>query len=62
MKDKFLELWQSSAIIQGSLALMMGATICYLSIAQIDCPDVLIGMLGTIIGFYFGTKRTLANP
>lgn len=59
MKTKFLELWQSSAIIQGSLALMMGATICYLAIAQVPIPDVLIGILGTIIGFYFGIKRAL---
>jgi len=62
MKTKFIDLWRSSSIIQGFLALMTGGTMCYLAIAGRDAPPVLIAILGTIIGFYFGTKKTIAQP
>ena len=52
------DLWRSSALIQGALALMFGASVCYLAIAGRDIPGILVGILGTIIGFYFGTKKT----
>jgi len=59
MKLKILDLWKSSALIQGTLALMFGATICYLAIAGRDMPVILVGILGTIVGFYFGTKNRI---
>lgn len=54
------DLWRSSALIQGALALMFGATVCYLSIVERDVPGVLLALIGTIIGFYFGTKNRTA--
>ncbi len=51
------DLWRSSALIQGSLALMFGGTICYLSIQGRPAPEVLFALVGTIIGYYFGTKE-----
>lgn len=57
MTSNLIDLWKSSTIIQGLLALMFGGSVCYLAITGQDLPDVLIGMLGTIIGFYFGTKK-----
>jgi len=57
MPDKLINLWESSAIIQGSLALMFGATVCYLAIVGREPHPVLIATLGLIVGFYFGTKK-----
>ena len=51
------DLWRSSALIQGFLALMFGATICYLAIAHKTIPEVLTSALFAIIGFYFGSKE-----
>ncbi len=51
------DLWRSSALIQGTLALMFGATVCYLSIVGREIPGVLLALIGTIIGFYFGAKK-----
>jgi len=51
------DLWRSSALIQGALALMFGGTICYLAIQGREAPEVLFALVGTIIGYYFGTKE-----
>ncbi|MBA7615763.1 hypothetical protein ES703_23049 [subsurface metagenome] len=51
------DLWRSSALIQGVLALMFGGTICYLAIQGREAPEVLFALVGTIIGYYFGTKE-----
>ena len=51
------DLWRSSALIQGTLALMFAATICYLAITGKEAPEVLFALVGTIIGYYFGTKE-----
>ncbi len=51
------DLWRSSALIQGILALMFGGTICYLAIQGREAPEVLFALVGTIIGYYFGTKE-----
>ena len=59
MGTKLIDLWKSSAIIQGALALMFGATVCYLAIAGRETPPVLIAMVGAIVGFYFGTKKRI---
>ncbi|MCK4297880.1 MAG: hypothetical protein KAX80_00020 [Planctomycetes bacterium] len=60
MRDKFLDLWKSSALIQGIMALAVTFTICYMEAAGRDVSPVLVGLVATIIGFYFGTKnRTL---
>ena len=50
-------LWRSSALIQGILAVMFGATICCLAIQGKPAPEVLFALVGTIIGYYFGTKE-----
>jgi len=39
--------------VQGILAVALTATLIYLLVAQITVPDVLIGLTGTVIGFYF---------
>jgi len=58
MRSRFIDLWKSSALIQGTLAVMFGASICYLAITGREIPAVLVGIVGIIIGYYFGTKTT----
>ncbi len=56
MRDKLIDLFKTSALIQGALAFMFGATLCYLAIEGRDMPDILAALIGTIFGYYFGTK------
>jgi len=56
LRDKLIDLWKSSALIQGTLALMFGGTICYLAISGREAPEVLFALVGIIIGYYFRTK------
>jgi len=58
MRSRFIDLWKSSALIQGALALMFGGTICALALQGLELPGVLLTILGTVIGYYFGTKIT----
>jgi len=57
MKTQFMELWRSSTLIQGTIALIFGGAIVYLAVTLQPIPDILVGFVGTIIGFYFGTKK-----
>ena len=50
------DLWRSSALIQGIMALTGFGTICYLEIVSHAPSQVLAGLVGSMIGFYFGTK------
>jgi len=52
-----VDLWRSSALIQGAMALMGFGTICYLEIAGRSSSQILAALVGTIIGYYFGTKE-----
>jgi len=59
MKSKFIELFETSAIIQGTLALVSIGVIAYLSVTGQDIPEVVVGVVMAIVGFYFGTKKRL---
>jgi len=59
MRANFVELWESSAIIQGTMALAATGAIIYLAVTGREVPEVLAGIVGIIVGFYFGTKRAL---
>ncbi len=52
------DLWRSSALIQGTMALTGFFTICYLCIVGRPVPEILAALVGSIIGYYFGTKTT----
>lgn len=56
LRSGIVSLWKSSALIQGTLALMFGGTLCYLAIVGHEMPPILLALLGTIIGFYFRAK------
>jgi len=57
MGNKFAELWQSSAIIQGTMALACTGAVIYLAVRGQGVPEVLVGLVMAVVGFYFGTKR-----
>lgn len=61
MRTKLLDLFASSAIIQGTMALGALGAVIYLAVTGQDVPEVLVGVLMAIVGFYFGTKVTLAG-
>ncbi len=51
-----IELLRSSVIIQGLVTFVVVVSTCYLYINQVPVPDALAGMVGVILGFYFGNK------
>jgi len=57
MRQDIVALWRSSALIQGILALAYSAAIIFLACTGREIPGILLGILGTIIGYYFGTKE-----
>jgi hypothetical protein len=54
--DKLYSALVESTIIMGSLALMFGGTICWMYAHQQNVPGELLGLLGTIIGFWLRSK------
>jgi len=57
MATSIIDLWKSSSLIQGTMALTSLAAIVYLTVTGKPIPDVLVGVLMSIIGYYFGTKE-----
>ncbi len=57
MKGQFVELFKSSAVIQGAMALSCTGAIIYLAITGTDVPEVLVGIVMATVGFYFGAKN-----
>jgi len=54
------QLWKgfkSSDLVQGILAIMLAATICYCVIVARAVPIELFGALMLILGFYFRTNN-----
>ena len=56
MRDRLVELFKTSALIQGLMALDGFAVICYLAIEGRPIPEILAALVGTMVGYYFGTK------
>jgi len=56
MREQLVDLFKSSAIIQGTMALLGFGAMTYLAIAGRPIPEILAALVGTIVGYYFGTK------
>ena len=54
--DTFWTLFKESVIIQALLALLFSSTVCYLFLTAQPVPGELLALLGTVVGFYFGSK------
>jgi len=57
---KFWEMFRSSVVLQFTLALMFGATVCYLYASGQAVPEGLMTALMLILGFVFGQKVGLS--
>lgn len=62
MVNRLLQRWRSSDVIQGLIALVCLGAIVYLAVVGEPIPDVLVGALMAIIGFYFGTVNHATTP
>jgi len=49
--------FKSSDLVQGILAIMLAATICYCVIVSREVPVALFGAFMLILGFYFRTDN-----
>lgn len=56
MGKLFVELLRESVLVQGSIALIIIGTICYLYVTGQAVPNELLNILSLILGFYFGGK------
>lgn len=56
MRTAFTELFMSSTLIQGLMALGCVGAIIYLAVVGQPVPEVLVGLAMAIVGYYFGTK------
>lgn len=56
MKNTLYQLWRESTIIQGLMALGSMGVVLYLYATSQAVPTELLGIVLTILGFYFGSK------
>lgn len=50
-------LWLPKGSVRAIMALATIATACYMAMFSAQLlPDWLVGLIGTIVGFYFGTR------
>jgi len=61
MREWLAEQFESSAVIQGAMALSCVGAIIYLAVVGREIPEVLVGIVMAVVGFYFGTKRSLSS-
>lgn len=54
--DKFYELLKESVIVQSTITLVLIIVLAILIIQGRPIPDFLTLLVGTVMGFYFGTK------
>ncbi len=57
MRDKIVDLWQTSARIQGLMALAAVGVVCYLAVVGRPVSGILAALVGIIVGFDFGTMK-----
>jgi hypothetical protein len=58
--DKFWDLFQQSVIVQSLVTLILVGTLCYMFATGAAIPDLLAQVTLLVIGFWFGSKASLA--
>lgn len=53
----FWSMFRESVVMQGLLTVMLWAAIIYLVLTGQPVPDLLVGGGGTVLGFWFGSKK-----
>jgi hypothetical protein len=55
------ELFLNSTIVQGLVTLVLVCTVAYLCVTGQEVPDILTQALFMVLGFWFGSKLTVAS-
>lgn len=58
--DAIVDLFKSSMILRGIIALLFSATACYMYLQGTQIPEGLGLVVGTIVGFFFGAAEAVA--
>jgi len=61
VKQTFYDLFKTSAVIQGIMALASLAAVIYMEVAGLGVSELLVSVLMITVGFYFGTKSRLQS-
>jgi hypothetical protein len=57
---RFWDLFEKNVIISGVLAIGLGGAIVYLAVTGQPIPEILAGLTGTVIGYFFGSGKGTA--
>ena len=55
--NKFWELFEKNVVISGALGLLLAGAVVYLAVTSQPIPDVLAGLAGTVVGYFFGAGK-----
>lgn len=55
--SKFWELYEKNVVISGALATGLVGTACYLWATGQPVPTLLAGILGSVVGYFFGAGK-----
>jgi len=58
--DKFWELFEKNVVISGLLGLALCGAVIYLSVTSQQVPEILAGLAGTAVGYFFGAGKASA--
>ena len=60
MKSALYDLFASSAILTGLIAVLLIGTVCYMLIMGIPIPPLLESLVTLVVGYFFGNKTSAA--
>ena len=55
--SKFWELYEKNVVISGVLGLALCGAVIYLSVTSQPVPEILAGLAGTAVGYFFGAGK-----
>ena len=61
MKQTLIDLFKTSAIMQGLLSVGVIGTYIFLLVTGAVVPETLVVSVGLVLGFFFGSKLSLAK-
>ena len=61
MKSTLVDLFKSSAIMQGLLSVAVVGAYIYMLVTGAEVPETLVVSVGLVLGFFFGSKLSLAK-
>jgi hypothetical protein len=59
--SKFWDLYEKNVIISGVLGLALAGAVIYLAVSGQEIPEVLAGLAGTAVGYFFGAGKAKAT-